>query len=48
MAALNPPGGRLNDALLVIDVDPGSRTYRERVGEVKMSKFGDDRGGSAR
>jgi len=27
VAALNPPGGKLNDALLVVDVDPKSRTY---------------------
>src|SRR6266496_4490300 len=42
VAALNAPGSNLNDALLVIDVDPGSRTYGQRVGEVKMPKFGDE------
>src|SRR5438094_9113661 len=42
VAALNPPGSKLNDALLVIDVDPGSRTYGQRVGEVKMPEFGDE------
>ena len=26
VAALNPPGSKLNDALLVVDVDPASRT----------------------
>jgi len=36
VAALNPPGSKLNDALLVVDVDPESRTYGQRVGEVKM------------
>src|SRR5207302_4644161 len=42
VAALNAPGGNLNDALLVVDIDPGSRTYGQRVGEVKMPKFGDE------
>ncbi len=42
VAALNPPGSKLNDALLVVDVDPGSRTYSQRVGEVTMPKFGDE------
>ena len=42
VAALNPPGSKLNDALLVIDVDPDSRTYGQRVGEVKMPEFGDE------
>src|SRR5262252_2154621 len=42
VAALNPPGSKLNDALLVVDVDPESSTYGQRVGEVKMPKFGDE------
>src|SRR5438046_5650218 len=42
VAALNPPGSKLNVALLVIDVDPDSRTYGQRVGEVKMPEFGDE------
>ena len=42
VAALNPPGSKLNDALLVVDVDPGSGTYGQRVGEVKMPEFGDE------
>src|SRR5881296_1147106 len=42
VAALNPPGSELNDALLVVDVDPASRMYGLRVGEVKMPKFGDE------
>ena len=42
VAALNPPGSKLNDALLVVDVDPESRTYGQRVGEVKMPEFGDE------
>jgi selenium-binding protein 1 len=42
VAALNPPGSKLNDALLVVDVDPASSTYGKRVGEVRMPKFGDE------
>ena len=42
VAALNPPGSKLNDALLVVDVDPESRTYGRQVGEVKMPEFGDE------
>src|SRR6516165_8018155 len=42
VAALNPPGSKLNDALLIIDVDPESSTYGQRVGEVIMPKFGDE------
>ena len=42
VAALNPPGSKLNDALLVVDVDPESSTYGQRVGEVRMPKFGDE------
>ena len=42
VAALNPPGGKLNDALLVVDVDPESATYGQRVGGVKMPKLGDE------
>src|ERR1043165_4524776 len=42
VAALNPPGSKLNDALLVVDVDRESATYSQPVGEVKMPKFGDE------
>src|SRR6516225_6545503 len=42
VAAFNPPGSNLNDAILVVDVDPDSATYGQRVGEVRMSKFGDE------
>src|ERR1051325_5028447 len=42
VAALTPPGSKLNDALLVVDVDPASSTYGERVGEVTMPNFGDE------
>src|SRR2546427_12455967 len=42
VAALNPPGGKLNDALLVVDVDPDSRNYGQQVGKVTMPEFGDE------
>src|SRR5436309_108045 len=42
VAGLNPPGSKLNDALLVVDVDPDSRTYGRQVGEVTMPEFGDE------
>ncbi|PYJ18073.1 MAG: selenium-binding protein [Verrucomicrobia bacterium] len=42
VAGLNPPGSKLNDALLVVDVDPDSRTYGRQVGEVKMPASGDE------
>ena len=42
VAALNPPGSKLNDALLVVDVDSGSRSYGRQVGEIKMPEFGDE------
>ena len=32
VAALNPPGSRNNDAMLVVDVDPSSSTYGQEVG----------------
>src|SRR5438132_13878202 len=41
-AALNPPGSRFNDALLVVDADPYSRTYGGQVGEVKMPDCADE------
>src|SRR5437764_13517082 len=42
VAALNPPGSKLNDALLVVDVDPDSRTYGQQAGRVKMPASGDE------
>ena len=42
VAGLNPPGGKLNDALLVVDVDPKSRTFGQRVGQVTLPKAGDE------
>ena len=37
VAALNPPGGTLNDAMLVIDVDPASASYGKRVGQTVLT-----------
>ena len=42
VAALNPPGGRLNDAMLVIDVDPASASYGKRVGQTVLPNAGDE------
>ncbi|HEY6168587.1 MAG TPA: selenium-binding protein SBP56-related protein [Verrucomicrobiae bacterium] len=42
VAALNPPGGKRNDALLVVDVDPQSRAYGQQVGELTLPQFGDE------
>src|SRR5437660_2610874 len=42
VAALSPPGSKLNDALLVVDVDPESASYGRRVGEVRMPNVGDE------
>ena len=33
VAALNPPGSKLHDAILVIDVDPASPSYGKRIGQ---------------
>jgi methanethiol oxidase len=42
VAALNPPGSSLNDAILVIDVDPASPNYGRRVGQVVLTNAGDE------
>ena len=42
VAALNPPGSRNNDAMLVVDVDPGSSTYSQEVGRCTLTNFGDE------
>ena len=42
VAALNPPGGTLNDAILVIDVDPASADYGKRVGQTVLPNAGDE------
>ena len=42
VAALNPPGGTLNDAMLVIDVDPASASYGKRVGQTVLPNAGDE------
>src|SRR6478736_4049376 len=42
VAALNPTGGALNDAMLVIDVDPASANYGKRVGQTVLPNAGDE------
>ena len=42
VAALNPPGGKLNDAMLVINVDPVSSDYGRRVGQTVLPYAGDE------
>jgi selenium-binding protein 1 len=42
VAALNPPGSTLNNAILVIDVDPASAEYGRRVGQIVLPKAGDE------
>lgn len=42
VAALNPPGSALNDAILVIDVDPSSASYGQRIGQVTFANSGDE------
>jgi methanethiol oxidase len=42
VAALNPPGSALNDAILVIDVDPASAHYGRRVGQIVVPNAGDE------
>ena len=42
VAALNPPGSALNDAILVIDVDPASAHYGRRVGQIVLPNAGDE------
>ena len=42
VAALNPPGSKLHDAILVIDVDPGSPSYGKRIGQTVLPHAGDE------
>src|SRR6266403_5594740 len=42
VAALNPPAGRNNDALLVVDVDRDSSSYGQEVGRCTLTNFGDE------
>ena len=42
VAALNPNGSRRPDEIVVVDLDPSSRTYRQIVGGVAMSQPGDE------
>jgi hypothetical protein len=40
VAALNPPGSSLNDAILVIDVAPASAGHGRRVGQIVLRVLG--------
>jgi len=42
VAALNPPGSKNNDAIIVVDLDPDSSTYRQEVGRCTLPNFGDE------
>ena len=42
VAALNPPGSKNNDALIVVDVDPNSSNYGQEVGRCTLTHFGDE------
>jgi hypothetical protein len=42
VALLNPTGSALNDAILVIDVDPASAHYGRRVGQIVVPNAGDE------
>src|SRR6476660_2092763 len=42
VAGLNPPRSTLNDAILVIDIDPPSPRYGQRVGQVVLPYAGDE------
>src|SRR5258708_32465849 len=42
VAGLNPTGGTLNDAMLVIDVEPASANYGKRVGQTVLPNLGDE------
>ena len=42
VAALSPPGGKNNDAILVVDIDPDSPQYSQEVGRCVMPEPGDE------
>ena len=42
VAALNPPGAKNNDAILVVDVDPQSGQFGREVGRCTLPEFGDE------
>lgn len=42
VAALNPPGGKNNDAILVVDVDPDSPQFGREAGRCTLPEFGDE------
>jgi selenium-binding protein 1 len=42
VAALNPPGGKNHDAILVVDVDPESPQFGQEVGRCTLPEAGDE------
>ena len=42
VAALNPPGSKHNDAMIVVDLDPASSEYGQEVGRCTLPHFGDE------
>ena len=42
VAALNANGGRKPDALVVVDVEAGSKTYGKIVGRLDLPNVGDE------
>jgi methanethiol oxidase len=42
VAALNPPGSKLHDAILVIDMDSASPSYGKRIGQTVLPHAGDE------
>jgi selenium-binding protein 1 len=42
VAALNPPGAKNNDAILVVDVDPQSSQFGREIGRCTLPEFGDE------
>ena len=42
VAALNPPGSKNNDAIIVVDLDAASSTYCQEVGRCTLPNFGDE------
>jgi len=42
VAALNPPGGKNHDAILVVDVDPESTQFGQEVGRCTLPEMGDE------
>jgi selenium-binding protein 1 len=42
VAALNPPGSKHHDAIIVVDLDPASSKYGREIGRCTLPNFGDE------